>query len=146
MAMVMPRARSSGALSIWSKGVKSAWPFSASTLVIAAVSVVFPWSTCPIVPTFTCGLVRSNFFFAIAMVPFSPPIAVGQGWMDARPAARAHQESIDGHWRMGFAGEGAHDQIRTGDLVLTKNALCRLSYVGGTDDDRPPRAGAIVLA
>src|SRR5712691_12049760 len=28
--------------------------------VIAAVSVVFPWSTCPIVPTFTCGLVRSN--------------------------------------------------------------------------------------
>ena len=27
---------------------------------------------------------------------------------------------------------GAHDQIRTGDLVLTKNALCRLSYVGRT--------------
>ena len=25
---------------------------------------------------------------------------------------------------------GAHDQIRTGDLVLTKDALCRLSYVG----------------
>jgi len=29
--------------------------------VIAAVYVVFPWSTCPIVPTFTCGFVRSNF-------------------------------------------------------------------------------------
>lgn len=28
------------------------------TLVIAAVSVVFPWSTCPIVPTFKWGLVR----------------------------------------------------------------------------------------
>ena len=40
-------------------------PRSASTLVIAAVSVVLPWSTCPIVPTFTCGLVRSNFCFAI---------------------------------------------------------------------------------
>ncbi len=27
----------------------------ANTLVIAAVSVVFPWSTCPIVPTLQCG-------------------------------------------------------------------------------------------
>ena len=26
---------------------------------------------------------------------------------------------------------GAHDQNRTDDLVLTKDALCRLSYVGG---------------
>jgi hypothetical protein len=34
--------------------------------VIAAVNVVFPWSTCPIVPTFTCGFVRSNL--ALAMV------------------------------------------------------------------------------
>lgn len=25
---------------------------------------------------------------------------------------------------------GAHNRIRTDDLVLTKNALCRLSYVG----------------
>src|SRR5688500_17913856 len=33
--------------------------------VIAAVSVVLPWSTCPIVPTFTCGLVRANLPFAI---------------------------------------------------------------------------------
>src|SRR6185369_14189267 len=32
---------------------------------MAAVSVVLPWSTWPIVPTFTCGLVRSNFPFAI---------------------------------------------------------------------------------
>ena len=30
------------------------------------------------------------------------------------------------------AKHGAHDQIRTGDLVLTKNALYRLSYVGQT--------------
>src|SRR5215467_11979659 len=40
--------------------------FCANTIVIAAVSVVFPWSTCPIVPTFTCGFVRSNFCFAIS--------------------------------------------------------------------------------
>src|SRR3954470_2310260 len=36
---------------------------SAITFVNAAVSVVLPWSTCPIVPTFTCGLVRSNLVF-----------------------------------------------------------------------------------
>jgi len=29
-------------------------------VVIAAVSVVLPWSTWPMVPTLTCGLVRSN--------------------------------------------------------------------------------------
>jgi len=28
------------------------------TCVIADVSVVFPWSMCPIVPTFTCGFPR----------------------------------------------------------------------------------------
>jgi hypothetical protein len=33
------------------------------TFVSAAVKVVLPWSTCPIVPTFTCGFVRSNFPF-----------------------------------------------------------------------------------
>jgi hypothetical protein len=39
-------------------------PFvSAITFVNAAVSVVLPWSTWPIVPTFTCGFVRSNFSF-----------------------------------------------------------------------------------
>lgn len=31
---------------------------------------------------------------------------------------------------------GAHGRIRTADLVLTKNALCRLSYVG-TDRSSP---------
>src|SRR5688500_15327392 len=32
---------------------------------MAAVNVVFPWSTCPIVPMFTCGLLRSNFSLLI---------------------------------------------------------------------------------
>jgi hypothetical protein len=40
---------------------------SAATFVNAAVNVVFPWSMCPIVPTFTCGFDRSNFSFAIAI-------------------------------------------------------------------------------
>src|SRR5688572_1867243 len=63
--MVMPRSRSSGALSIWSNDTVWARPFLAWIEVIAAVSVVLPWSTCPMVPTFTCGFVRSNFAFAI---------------------------------------------------------------------------------
>src|ERR671934_519698 len=45
-----------------------ALPCAASTLVMAAVSVVFPWSTCPMVPTFTCGLLRSNFSLAMALL------------------------------------------------------------------------------
>ena len=64
--MVTPRARSSGALSIWSYALKVTLGFFiARTLVMAAVRVVLPWSTCPIVPTFTCGLLRSNLLFAI---------------------------------------------------------------------------------
>ena len=38
----MPRARSSGALSIWSYAVYVAPPVSASTFVIAAVNDVLP--------------------------------------------------------------------------------------------------------
>src|SRR6185436_7896960 len=40
-------------------------PLSALIFVKAAVNVVFPWSTCPIVPIFTCGFLRSYFAFAI---------------------------------------------------------------------------------
>src|SRR5579864_3276301 len=65
--MVMPRSRSSGALSIESNERNLIFGLCLdNTLVMAAVSVVFPWSMCPIVPTFTCGLLRSNFSFAIA--------------------------------------------------------------------------------
>src|SRR6266571_2825805 len=63
--MVIPRSRSSFALSIWSNGVKglTSGNLSCSTLVIAAVRVVLPWSMCPMVPMLTCGLVRSNLAF-----------------------------------------------------------------------------------
>src|SRR5881392_1135641 len=81
MAIVMPRSRSSGALSIWSKAIYLLLALAlASTLVMAAVRVVLPWSMCPIVPTFTCGFVRSNFFFAICfqshIVCFNPDWAL----------------------------------------------------------------------
>src|SRR5690242_13887567 len=62
----MPRSRSSGALSIESNERNTIFGLCfCNTFVIAAVSVVFPWSMCPIVPTFTCGLLRSNFSFAM---------------------------------------------------------------------------------
>src|SRR5687767_9110490 len=62
----MPRAFSSGALSIWSNADASLrfGYLSCRTLVIAAVSVVLPWSMCPMVPMLTCGLVRSNLALA----------------------------------------------------------------------------------
>ncbi len=41
---------------------------SCSTLEMAAVRVVLPWSTWPMVPMLTCGLVRSYFSFAITFV------------------------------------------------------------------------------
>src|SRR5919109_686062 len=44
---------------------------SANTLVIALVNVVLPWSICPMVPTLTCGFVRTNRSFAI------PPSSYG---------------------------------------------------------------------
>src|SRR4029078_2173198 len=69
MAMVMPRSRSSGALSIESKARYSALPLRARYLLIAAVRLVLPWSMWPIVPILTCGLVRSNFFLAIWAAP-----------------------------------------------------------------------------
>src|SRR5438046_399962 len=40
--------------------------------LIAAVSVVLPWSMCPMVPTLRCGLVRSNFCFPIPYLSFLP--------------------------------------------------------------------------
>ena len=63
--MVIPRSFSSGALSIESKERSSERPFFARTVVIAAVRVVLPWSTCQMVPTFTCGLDLSNFSFSM---------------------------------------------------------------------------------
>src|SRR5215510_15705273 len=46
---------------------KAPQPWSAETLVNAAVSVVLPWSTWPIVPTLQWGLVRINFSLAMGL-------------------------------------------------------------------------------
>jgi len=39
------------------------------------------------------------------------------------------------------ANSGAHDRNRTGDLFLTKEVLCRLSYMGILNADRKAGAG-----
>src|SRR5688500_16088467 len=111
----MPRAFSSGAASIWSYALASPPNLAAITEVIAAVSVVLPWSTCPIVPTFTCGFVRSNFFFAILVLPLPPHTRTH--YKKAGPPGGPHSL-------------GAHERTRTADPVLTKNVLYLLSYVG----------------
>src|SRR5688572_8543343 len=87
-----------------------AQPLSAATFVSAAVSVVLPWSMWPIVPTLTWGLDRSNFSLAMFL---------------ARLVCRARLQPRQPPF-------GADDRDRTGDLVLTKDVLCQLSYIGGT--------------
>src|SRR5438128_3600405 len=57
------------ALATSSYGTNFDQPWSADTLVSAAVSVVLPWSTWPMVPTFTCGFLRSNFSLAMVLLP-----------------------------------------------------------------------------
>src|ERR1700758_3831653 len=83
----MPRAFSSGALSIESKLRNFTFGLClASVLVIAAVSVVFPWSMCPIVPMLTCGLLRSNFSFAIySLLASTEDVASSQEWDEPLP-------------------------------------------------------------
>src|SRR5215207_4646172 len=132
MAMVMPRSRSSGALSIVSKLRYSAEPFRARYLEIAAVRLVLPWSMWPIVPMFTCGLVRSNFFLATGPVSLH---------LLRRLRTRGHGFASD-HGFRGFArGHGAHNRVRTDDLFLTKEVLCRLSYVGPRASRVEPTTG-----
>src|SRR5215207_711980 len=98
--MVMPRARSSGALSIWSNLRKSAHPFNDNVLVIAAVNEVLPWSMCPMVPTFTWGFVRANTALDISYSPSSQGKPVNLAQITARNApflmAQLHRRSRHG--------------------------------------------------
>src|SRR5712691_5859976 len=61
----------SDALATSSYEMNLAQPLSADTFVSAAVNVVLPWSMWPMVPTFTCGLLRSNFSLAMSSTPSS---------------------------------------------------------------------------
>src|SRR5437868_12535377 len=107
MAIVMPRSRSSGALSIWSKATYLLVALAlASTLVMAAVKVVLPWSMCPIVPTFTCGFVRS--YLAFAMISLPPTL-----WFSAGSGAGGRLAGDLGH---DFFGDRGRDLFVAGEL------------------------------
>src|SRR5262249_5664235 len=97
-AIVIPRSRSSGALSIdpYSRTAICLF-FVCSTFVIAAVNVVLPWSMCPIVPMFTCGFVRS--YFAFAMVT-APPLSAGSGPRYRFARDLRHDLLSDGGWHL----------------------------------------------
>ena len=69
VAIVMPRSLSSGALSICVVGLELTTHALCQTFVIAAVNVVLPWSTWPIVPTFTVRLCPLKFFLGHGSVP-----------------------------------------------------------------------------
>src|SRR5262249_38294934 len=135
--------------------------FCANTIVIAAVKVVFPWSTCPIVPTFTCGFVRSNFCFAILPAPVLASPSDALPCVSDPRVGRAldfsgdHCRAAASDTRCDFSSlclatfcsaacrggasiqDGAHERNRTADLLLTMQMLYRLSYVGAIDRIQP---------
>ncbi len=81
--------------------------------VMAAVSVVFPWSMCPMVPTFTCSFVRTNFC-----------LATGEPSLTLLPP---HPKDLEPTTRV---------ELVTSSLPRTRSD--RLSYVGpGMIEDEP---------
>src|SRR5438477_13158623 len=90
-------------------------PLSAETFVSAAVRVVFPWSTWPIVPTFTCGLFRSNFSFDIETPPghFPRPVhasRVHEGPRTRLGGRRTSHPDVGAEDRRSAETSGAHDR------------------------------------
>src|SRR6266545_819027 len=107
MLIVTPRSTSSGARSIRSNAVNRVVDpsRSASTLVIAAVRVVLPWSTWPMVPTLTCGLERTNCCLVIGVLEVRwPPRTARLRLAEANAGGASHtraQNRADapGAWR-----------------------------------------------
>src|ERR1044071_5677253 len=124
----MPLAFSSGALSIWSKATNCTFGlFFARTFVMAAVKVVLPWSTCPIVPMFTCGLLRSNFSLLIfAPSKWSPD--PGLNWRPHPYQGCALPSELSGLVYSSMTATGAGNGTRTHDIQLGRLTLYQLSY------------------
>src|SRR5579885_676494 len=139
----MPRSRSSGALSIWSKAVNWASLRAASTLVIAAVRVVLPWSIWPIVPTFACGLVRSNL--ALPMV-FPPKLGryLSLQYSGARASLLAfgiaRGKFLENVLRHGFVCPELHRVV--GASLRHRTQSCRISEHVGQRNARLDHLGA----
>src|SRR3569832_476738 len=107
--MVMPRAFTSGALSIRSYAVNVAPPVSARTFVIAAVFDVLPWSTWPIVPMLQSGLIRSKLAFAIVSIP-----------LFFEPTFRWGRQFLFQHFRLAEVGAGEGNRT----LVISLEGFC----------------------
>ena len=69
---------------------------------------------------------------------FSPPSLASRAAADNLHQLACQPKLVCGQ----RAKVGADDRNRTGDLVLTKDALCQLSYIGPTSLDRHSRASA----
>src|SRR6185437_5466066 len=117
----------SEALATSSYGTYFAQPLSAATFVMAAVNVVLPWSMCPIVPTFKCGLFRSNFCLAIVVVLWlwlcgGGRTRTGDTSIMSRVLlpSELRRQAAARRWRA-LCGN------RTHDTSLTMAVLCRLS-------------------
>src|SRR5436309_13769937 len=149
--------------------------FVCRTFVIAAVSVVLPWSMCPIVPMFTCGFVRS--YFALPIRPTS-----ASGWspcpgLNRRPRpyqGRALPTELHGHTRYRYVArrslarsacaecpqaeprasptecpQAQSPASRSGHPRLERHAHSSIQWSGKRDSNpRPPawKAGALPLS
>src|ERR1041384_7301162 len=103
-------------------------PLSALTFDNAAVNVVFPWSTCPIVPTFTCGLVRSNFALAIALPRFlvrslGPSSRAGLNRCPHPPKVGALQRDLRAVSRGGRGERGGGPAPASGSIICPSAPL-----------------------
>src|ERR1043165_7837892 len=134
MLIVIPRSTSSGARSILSKATYFVpAPCPASTLVIAAVSVVLPWSAWPIVPMLTCGLLRT--YVCLLIVPW---------FLDAGGAEPAKPTTLLLGFRGGRCGR-EEGQLSSAASTDADNALSRdrpasvaKSDIGNTAKDCSP--------
>ena len=73
MVTVLVASRTVPPLAMSAYALVLALPCSASTARIAAVSVVLPWSMCPMVPTLTCGFVLVKVSLAMCCNAFRHP-------------------------------------------------------------------------
>lgn len=94
--MVIPRALSSGAASISSYFLGALLPRAAKAMVKAAVRVVLPWSTWPMVPMLTWGFLRSNLPRAARTMRERRRVVVTVTAAAVANGGRKEEERLDG--------------------------------------------------
>lgn len=94
--MVIPRALSSGAASISSYFLGALLPRAAKAMVKAAVRVVLPWSTWPMVPMLTWGFLRSNLPRAACTMRERRRVVVTVTAVVVANGGRKEEERLDG--------------------------------------------------